>query len=39
MSGVFDYTVCFSEAAGSVDGVDGWEAGFSDGLGYVHNLL
>ena len=29
----------FPEAAGSVDGVDGWEAGLRDGLGYIHDLL
>ena len=31
--GVLDYAVCFSEAAGSVDSVNGWEAGLSDGTG------
>ena len=25
--------------AGSVDGVNGWEASLRDGLGYVHNPL
>ena len=42
MSGVhrvLDYAGCFSEAAGSVDGVNGWEVGLRDGLGFVHNLL
>jgi len=29
----------FPEAAGSVDGISGQEAGLRDGLGYVHNLL
>ena len=33
--GVLDYAGCFSEAAGSVDRVNGWEAGLSDGLGFV----
>jgi len=37
--GVIDYAVCFSETAGSVDSVNGWEAGVSDGLGFVHNLF
>ena len=37
--GVLDYAGCFSEAAGSVDGVNGWEAGLSDGLDYIHNPL
>ena len=37
--GVLDYAGCFSEAAGSVDRVNGWEAGLRDGLGYVHNPL
>jgi len=35
--GVLDYAVCFFKAAGSVDSVNGWEAGLSDGLGFVHN--
>ena len=39
VSGVFIYAGCFSEAAGSVDSVNGWEAGLSDGLGFVHDLL
>ena len=30
--GVLNYAVCFSEAAGSVDSVNGWEAGLSDEL-------
>ena len=37
--GVLDYAGFFSEAAGSVDGVNGWEAGLCDGMGYVHNPL
>ena len=37
--GVLDYAGCFSEAAGSVDGVNRWEAGLRDGLGFVHDLL
>jgi len=37
--GILEYTGCFSEAAGSVDGLNGWEAGLSDGLGFVHNPL
>jgi len=37
--GVLDYTVCFSVAAGRVDSDNGWEAGLSDGLGFVHNPL
>ena len=37
--GVLDYAGCFSEAAGSVDRVNGWEAGLRDGLGFVHNPL
>ena len=39
MRGVLDYAGCFSEAAGSVDRVNGWEAGLRDGLGYIHDLL
>ena len=35
--GVLNYTGCFAEAAGSVDRVNGWEAGLRDGLGYIHN--
>ena len=31
--GVLDYAGYFSEAAGSVDGVNGWEAGLRDGTG------
>ena len=27
---------CFPEAAGSVDRVNGWEAGLRDGLGFIH---
>ena len=37
--GVLNYAGCFAEAAGSVDRVNGWEAGFDDGLGYIHDLL
>ena len=37
--GVLDYAGCFSEAAGSVDRVNGWEAGLRDGLGYIRDLL
>ena len=37
--GVPDYAGCFSEAAASVDGVNGWEAGLRDGLGYIHDPL
>ena len=37
--GVLDYAGCFSEAAVSVDRVNGWKAGSRDGLGYIHDLL
>ena len=37
--GFLNYAGCFSEAAGSVDRVNGWEAGLRDGLGYIHDLL
>ena len=37
--GVLNYAGCFSKAAGSVDSVNGWEAGLSDGLGFIHNPL
>ena len=37
--GVLNYAGCFSEAAGSVDRVNGWEAGLRDGLGFIHDLL
>jgi len=37
--GIIDYAGCFSEAAGSVDSVNGWEAGLSDALGFVHDPL
>ena len=30
--GVLNYAGCFPEAAGSVDRVNGWEAGLRDGL-------
>ena len=39
MSGVLDYAGYFSQAVGSVDRVNGWEAGLRDGLGYIHDLL
>ena len=29
----------FPEAVGSVDRVNGWEAGLRDGLGYIHDIL
>ena len=35
---VLDYAGCFSEATGRVDGVNGWEAGLHDGLGFIHAL-
>ena len=34
--GVLNYAGYFSEAAGNVDRVNGWEAGLRDGLGYIH---
>ena len=37
--GVLNYAGRFAEAAGSVDRVNGWEAGLCDGLGYIHDLL
>ena len=37
--GVLNYAGCFAEAAGSVDRVNGWEAGLHDGLGDIHDLL
>ena len=37
--GVLNYAGCFAKAAGSVDRVNGWEAGSRDGLGYIHDLL
>ena len=37
--GVLNYAGCFTEAAGSVDRVNGWEAGLHDGLGYLHDFL
>ena len=42
MSGVrevLNYAGCFAEAAGSVDRVNGWEAGLSDGLSNIHDPL
>ena len=36
---VLDYAGCFPEAAGSVDSVNGWEVGLSNGLGFVHDPL
>ena len=41
MSGVrrvLNYAGCFAEAEGSVDRVNGWEAGLRDELGNIHNL-
>ena len=35
LRGALNYAHCFSEAAGSVDRVNGWEAGLHDGLGYI----
>ena len=37
--GVLNYAACFVKAAGSVDRVNGWEAGLCNGLGYIHDLL
>ena len=37
--GVLNYIGCFAKAAGSVNRVNGWEAGLRDGLGYIHNRL
>jgi len=37
--GLLDYAGCFSDAAGSVDRVNGWEAGLRDGLRVVHDPL
>ena len=37
--GILDYAGCFSEAAGSEDRVNGWEAGLRDGLGFIHDSL
>ena len=37
--GALNYAGRFVEAAGSVDRVNGWEAGLHDGLGYIHDLL
>ena len=39
MTGVLNYAGCFAEAAGSVDRVNGWEAGLRELLGYIHDLL
>ena len=39
MCGVLNSAGCFSEAAGSVDRVSGWEAGLRDGLGFILNPL
>ena len=36
---VLNYAGCFAKAAGSVDRVNGWEAGLRDGLCYIHDLL
>ena len=35
----FEYAGCFAEAVGSLDRVNGLEAGLHDGLGYIHDLL
>ena len=32
MHGVLDYAGCFAEAAGSVDRINGWEAGLHEGF-------
>ena len=37
--GVFNCAGCFAEAAGSVDRINGWEAGLRDGLGYIRGIL
>ena len=37
--GGLDLAGYFPKAAGSVDGVNGWEAGLRDGLGFVHDPL
>ena len=37
--GVLNNAGCFAEAVGSVDRVNGWEAGSCDGLGYIHDHL
>jgi len=37
--GVLDYPGSYSEAARGVHSVNGWEAGLSDELGFVHNLF
>ena len=37
--GVLNYAGCFAEAAGSVDRVNGWEAGLCDGLGFIQDPL
>ena len=37
--GVINYAGCFAEAAGSVDRVNGWEAGLHDRLDFVHDPL
>ena len=37
--GVLNYVGCFCEAVGSVDSVNWWEAGLSDGLGFIHDPL
>jgi len=36
---ILDYAGCFSQAAGSIDRVNGREAGLHDGLGYILNPL
>ena len=37
--GVLNYAGCFAVVAGSVDRVNGWEAGLRDGLGFVYDPL
>ena len=37
--GGLDYAGCYSEAGGSVDGVNGWDAGLHYVLGDVHKPL
>ena len=37
--GMFNYAGCFAKAVGSVNRVNGWEAGLHEGLGYIHDLL
>ena len=37
--GVLNSAGCFAEVAVSVDRVNWWEAGLSDGLGYIYNIV